>query len=162
MDIKIRQYKESDWHEVVGLMNKLQDFLINLDPLNIIRRMDGYGESYTKRFLEKVEKNKGAIYIAEIDGCIIGLIGGIIEKQTEEDLLEFAPVKSGRVLEVIVDEKFRGKNIGSLLMKKMEGYFKENNCDIARVEVFNQNHSAHNFYKKFGYEDRMIDAMKKL
>lgn len=45
-------------------------------------------------------------------------------------------------------------------MEKMEEYFGENGCDVARVEVFEPNVKTHSFYRKLGYQDRNIDMMK--
>ena len=68
----------------------------------------------------------------------------------------------GEVIELIVDERLRGNDIGALLMKRMERFFVEKQCDTLWVEVFRPNESAHGFYEKCGYHDRMIGMIKPL
>lgn len=158
--MNIRQYNEGDFLIIQKLMEDLQDYLVNIDPRKRTIRKEGYGESYTRRFFQRVKENEGVIYLLEEDHKIIGLIGGLIAKQTPEDLLECVPTKNGRVIELIVEKKYRGQNYGILLMNKMEEYFIEKNCTAFQVEVFEPNKNAHNFYKKCGYVDRMIDMIK--
>lgn len=160
--ILIRQYKPKDQKALVGLIEELQDYLVKIDPLQRLRRLPEYGEKYIKNLLKKVKANHGAIFIASLEDNLLGFIAGTVEKQNKDDLLEYVPTKEGRILELIVSEKQRGQNTGSLLMKKMEEYFKRQNCDVVRVEVFEPNDGAHNFYKKLGYGDRVVDLIKKI
>ncbi len=162
MIISIRQCNENDKESIIELMNKLQDYLISIDPLKRMRRLPGYGENYTGQLLTKTRNNDGIIYLAEIGNKVVGCIAGIIEKQSKADLLGHFPFKDGRILELIVDENYRGQNIGAKLMGSIEEYFKKMNCDVVRVEVFKPNFNAFQFYKKINYNERVIDLIKKL
>ena len=162
MNSTVRKYRPSDQHALMKCLEGLCDYLIPLDPLKRIRRHPTWGKTYTRSLLDKINHHNGVIYVAECDRKIIGIIAGIIQKQSKLDLLEFAPTKFGRVLELFVDEKFRGKYVGRLLMEKMEEYFKSEGCDFVRIEVFQPNKLAHDFYKKRGYADRVIDMAKQL
>jgi ribosomal protein S18 acetylase RimI-like enzyme len=146
--------------DLIKLMETLQDYLISIDPLKRLRRLPEYGEIYVNDLLEKIKENQGVIYIAKLDGEIVGLIAGLIEKLTVIDSVESAPAKTARILELIVSEKHRGLNIGTLLMSEIEKYFVEEKCNLIRVEVFEPNQSAHHFYEKCGYGDRVIDMLK--
>jgi hypothetical protein len=44
----------------------------------------------------------------------------------------------------------------------MEEYFRANQCDIIRVEVFVPNVLAHGFYSGLKYEDRSFDMIKRI
>ena len=158
----IRQYRPQDKEALLVLIVELQDYLIKIDPLNKLRRLPGYEEKYIENLLRKIENKNGVIYIASIGNIPFGFIAGAIEEQNKEHLLEYMPTKSGRVLELIVSEKQRGKNLGSMLMRKIEEYFLQQNCDVIRVEIFKTNNPAHNFYKKHGYDERNIDMIKKI
>ncbi len=160
--VSIRQFKPEDKETLLELIVELQDYLIKIDPLKKLRRLPGYEEKYIGNLLKKIEGKNGAIYIANVGNIPFGFIAGIIEEQTKDHLLEYMPTKSGRVLELIVSEKQRGKNLGSMLMRKIEEYFLQQNCDVVRVEIFKTNNPAHNFYKKHGYDDRNIDMIKKI
>ena len=162
MKVAIREYRASDRVSLVRLMEELQDYLVSIDDLKRMRRMPEYGESYTERTLQNVAKNNGIIYVAETEGRIVGLVVGIIPVQTKEELLELFPCKRGVVLELIVENGYRGKGVGTLLMEKIEGYFKQKGCSVSGVDVFPPNKDACHLYQKFGYFDRNIWMTKRL
>lgn len=145
---------------VIKLMEDLQDYLISIDPLNRTRRLPEYGEVYVNDLFEKIQENFGVIYLAKLDDEVVGLIAGVIESSSAIDEVESVPTKTARILELIVSEKHRGLNIGTLLMAEIEKYFLTENCDLIRVEVFEPNQNAHRFYEKCGYGDRVIDMIK--
>jgi len=124
--------------------------------------MTEYGADYTRRILETVRKNQGAVYIAERQGEAIGLIAGIIAQQSKEELLECVLSKDGVVLELFVDARHRRQKVGTALMRRMEAYFRKKGCNASRVEVFEPNVKAHKLYGKLGYVDRVIFMTKKL
>jgi GNAT superfamily N-acetyltransferase len=72
------------------------------------------------------------------------------------------PSKFGEVLEIVVKAGYRGRGVGTMLMNKLEEYFKENNCNISGVGVLFPNKNAHRLYSKLGYEDRSIYMTKDL
>lgn len=126
------------------------------------RRMPAYGESYTERLFETIGKNEGTAYVAELDDEIVGFIAGLIRTQSREDLHECIPSKDGRILELLVDAAHRTQGIGTMLMQKIEEYFRQKGCDVAGVEVFEPNVNAHQLYMKLGYRDRTVDMIKQL
>jgi len=162
MEVTIREYRGADRTEFVRLLEELQGYLVSIDDLKRERRMPEYGESYTERTLQNVAKNNGIIYVAETEGRIVGLIVGIMPEQTKEDLLEHVPFRRGVVLELIVEDGYRRKGVGTMLMKKMEGFFKQNGCSVSGVDVFFPNKIAYRLYSKLGYRERDIWMTKKL
>lgn len=160
--ISIRSYSTKDKKTVLILLEELQDYLIQTDTMKRLRRLPGWGKYYTNDLLKKIKKGGGIIFIAESEGIPLGFVAGILNKQSRAELLGCVPTKSGRVLELIVSKKYRGKKIGEILMNKIEGYFKQQNCGIIQVEVFGPNNRAYDFYKKLGYSDRDFDVIKKI
>jgi len=147
---------------LVQLIEELQDYLIELDPLKRLRRLPEYGEVYVFNLLKKIDKQEWIIYLAKVDGLVVGMIAGVFDEWETIDKLECIPSKPARILELIVNEAYRWQNIGALLMNKIEEYFQNNGSDIVRVEVFEPNQSTHKFYQKMGYHDRAIDMVKKI
>lgn len=143
-------------------MEHLQDYLISVDTLKRLRRLPAYGGRYTRALISKVKKNKGLILLAYNDRDIAGCIAGIIERQSKDNLLECVPTKVGRVLELVVFEGYRRQGLGGKLMKRMETYFRRNGCDTIRVEVFEPNRKARGFYHRSGYQDRVVDIIKRI
>jgi ribosomal protein S18 acetylase RimI-like enzyme len=162
MELRIRDYQPLDRPHIVKCMEGLGDYLASIDQMKFSRRMPKYGERLTEELLDKVNRKNGVIYVAEHEGLVIGFIAGIIFEWSEEELLECVPLKSGRILELFIDSNFRGQGVGTMLTEKMERYFRQNGCDVSRVEVFEPNVKAHDFYQKLGYHDRMFDMIKKM
>ncbi|MDH5794189.1 MAG: GNAT family N-acetyltransferase [Candidatus Bathyarchaeota archaeon] len=162
MKARIREYQGSDRTAFVKLMEQLMDYIVSIDDLKRTRRMPDFGESYTQRTLQKVAENNGIIYVAELDSELVGVVVGTIPEQTKEDQLEHVPSKFGEVLEIVVKAGTRGRGVGTMLMNKLEEYFKENNCDISGVGVLVPNKNAHRLYSKLGYEDRSFYMTKNL
>ncbi len=160
--ISIREFKPGDKKALFVLEEELQDYLVEIDPLHRLHRLSGYGKKYIESLLKEIKSKNGAIFIADKDNIPFGFIAGIIEAQDQVDLMECIPTKAGRVLDLIVSKKQRGKRTGSLLIKKMEEYFQQQNCDVVRIHVFEPNNPARRFYKKLGYNERIIDIIKKL
>lgn len=160
MKIDIREYKPSDEASVIKCMEMFGDYFVDLDPMKRTRQMPGSGGWFTRKMIDDVDRNNGVIYVVESERKIVGFIAGIILKQTEEELLECTPTKAGKITELFIEEQFRGQKIGKTLMEKIEQYFKQNGCDVSRVQVFAPNIGAHDFYRKLGYQDREVEMVK--
>jgi ribosomal protein S18 acetylase RimI-like enzyme len=162
MGVFIREYRPANKLELIELIEILQDFVVNIDPVRCLRRLPAFGQTYTDALLKRIGEQDGIIYLAQQDQESLGCIAGLIEDQRVEDLLGTIPSKSGRILELVVKEECRGQGIGSMLIKRMEDYFRLKGCDIARVEVFVPNTHAREFYAREQYSNRVIDMVKKL
>jgi ribosomal protein S18 acetylase RimI-like enzyme len=162
MKIEIKQYVPRERRRFINMMEDFQDYLVNIDYMKRTRRMPGYGLSYVRRLLRRIKNNDGVIYLAKHEGQTIGLIAAVIEQQSEEDLLEYLPSKSGRILELYVESQYRRLRVGKVLMERAEEYLRQKQCDVLRIEVFEPNTNAHGFYNKLGYHDRVIDMIKML
>lgn len=160
--ITIEEYNPLDKAIVIKFMERLQDYLVALDPMRRLKRESDYGKKYTELLLSKVLRNNGRIFIAKYGEEPAGLIAGIIEKQSKEDLIAAGQSKTARIVELFVDDAYRSKGIGKMLMEKIEEFFTSLGCEIVRIEVFEPNKNAHQFYQNLGYQNRMIDLIKKL
>lgn len=158
----IREYRLDDYDVLMQCLTGLQGFIHALDPLERVRGVQDFdARSYTDVLIQGVQKKGGVIFLAEDDGSVCGCAAGWIIPEDDEDLLGHYPSQSGRVVELFVSDTVRGKGVGSMLMRRMEEYFRTKGCDSVRVEVFSGN-DAHAFYAKIGYSDRCIDMMKML
>ena len=71
-----------------------------------------------------------------------------------------APV--GRVSVMIVEEAYRGRKIGALLLAEAERILAERGCKILEVTSNMKRDRAHHFYEDFGYERTSYRFMKRL
>jgi ribosomal protein S18 acetylase RimI-like enzyme len=162
METIIHEYRDTDREHLICLITSLQDYLVNLDPLHRLRRLPSFGEVYVDSLLSKINQAKGKIFLAKQSHKFLGCIAGIIEEQNDLDKVGKIPSRTGLILALIVHENYREHGIGTILMEKMEEYFRVNRCDVARVEVFAPNVMAHRFYNGLKYGDRSLDMIKRL
>lgn len=162
MNIQIKEYQESFRGQVSDLFDEFQDYLVALDPLNRLRRVDGYGEKSLAKTLREVADKNGCFYVAIADNSVIGFGAGVIERLDDQDLMGVVPSTPGRILELYVSENFRDNGVGSKLISAIEKYLKDKKCDVIKVEVFAPNSIGRRFYQKKDFEQRDIDCIKKL
>jgi ribosomal protein S18 acetylase RimI-like enzyme len=160
--IILRDYREEDRDALLELVNKLEEYVKPLDPLKRVKNLPGFTEASLHETLENVEKYQGKITFAEESGKIIGMIIGVIWEQSEKNKLEIGPHTVGEVVDLYIEEVYRGKGLGKKMLKMMEDYFISKGCDSMWIEVFTPNENAHNVYKKYGFVDREIGMLKQL
>jgi len=163
-DIVIRAYESKDEQAIWHCIEKLQEHLVSVDRWNAERiPANDFGRRYVADLLKQIAKEEGRIFVAESEGKVVGFIAGIIRRFMEDDASCLAPSINGRILELFVEEGFRGQKIGRRLMEAMEEYFKEKGCRLVRVEAFAPNGVARQFYEdKCGYEEWLVDYVKEL
>lgn len=162
MDIQIKEYTSLDQPFLLKTINKLHDFVVDIDPIKRLRKMPGYAEHELQELLRTVEKQNGRIFIATVNAQPAGIVAGFVTEQSQFNLLSVVPTKLGVISDVYVEEKFRGRQIGSKLMNAIETYLKNKGCDSIWITIVAFNTKAHSFYKMHGYEDREIGLLKKI
>jgi ribosomal-protein-alanine N-acetyltransferase len=83
----------------------------------------------------------------EIRGYIIGELREIIFSGLSH------VSKTGRILNIAVDKKFRKRGIGGRLMEKIEEKFKDKGASYVTLEVRESNNTARSFYQDRGYSE---------
>lgn len=162
MDVIIRDYRQGDQAALVRCMESLLDYLGTIDPRKRIRRLPTYGEKYLASLLKRVGESEGWIGVADMDNKIVGCIAVVVDRKDELEKLQYVPSPTGEVLDLYVDQTQRGKGIGQNLIEAAEAYVRSKGCDAMNIEVFVPNTLAHDFYKKCGYEDRVLTVFKLL
>ncbi|TAK57777.1 GNAT family N-acetyltransferase, partial [Patescibacteria group bacterium] len=142
------------------MYGKFAKYIVETDPLQWQICTTGYGEVYTETLLQAIADKDGKIYFAEVDNAAVGCIAGHLQSQSSGGTLEVVPSKPAWIRELYIIPAYRGKGIGSLLMSKLEEYFKTKGCDIVQVGVFAPNTETREFYSTKGYVDREITMLK--
>lgn len=112
------------------------------------------GEADLLRNLEALSES-GLLPLVAIDGDrLIGMCG----ISTMLTVHRSAPV--GRVSVMIVDEAYRGRGIGALLVAEAEKRLTQRGCKIIEVTSNMRRDRAHHFYEQLGYERTSYRFMK--
>jgi RimJ/RimL family protein N-acetyltransferase len=82
---------------------------------------------------------RGSLFVAEIDGEIVGMLGMEVPRYLVADL--GMQVKDG----------FRGRGVGSALMERAIAYAREQNCHKIALQHWPDNEAGRALYEKFGF-----------
>ena len=85
------------------------------------------------------------IWIAQSRGKVVGLLAFHVTP------LLHAPGNLGRITALVVDENFRGKGIGKLLVETAEKWAWDRDCTRIELTSGDQRSRAHQFYQDLGY-----------
>ena len=160
--MEIIEYEDKYLEDVKDLLVELEEYIISIDKDDLDQLHPLYRSKMALIDLDEVRENDGKCFLAIDDNRVIGLIMGIIRKYEKYDYLDYKCPKCGEITELVVSKKIRSSGIGSLLIKKMENYFKSFGCEYSIVDVFAYNDMAINFYNKQGYHPRMFNEIKKI
>jgi GNAT superfamily N-acetyltransferase len=94
--------------------------------------------------------------VAESKGEVVGLIIVHLEHGLEYDAVD------GRIMGLVVDDRWRGRGLGKHLMQHMERWCQERGAGRVLLTSANRRADAHRFYDAIGYERTGIRFMKRL
>lgn len=128
--MEIRRYKHSDYNALIKLLGKV------------------YGSKIDQETLEKHYVNSKCDILVAVESDSDSLVGcSFIE--IKEDYVR--PERIIYVTYVAVDEKFRHKGIGKMLIDKVEQMCCELECSAIELTSANYRTGAHAFYDRLGF-----------
>ena len=133
MEILLREVHHDDAEQVLLLCKQL-GYEISANAL--------------KRNIEILNnENDNGVFVAEYERTVIGWIGVAYVLTIQS--LPFCEVRG-----LVVDEKFRNKNIGKLLVEKAAAWCKEKACNTLRVRCNVKRERIHSFYGHLGFTEK--------
>lgn len=160
--MEIIEYEEKYLEDVKDLLLELERYILTIDKDELDTIHPDYRDKMALKDLKEIENYNGKCFLSLENNHVTGLIMGIIPGYDEYDYLDYKCPKRGIITELIVSKNVRSKGVGSLLIKRMEEYFKNESCKYVLVDVFAYNDNAINFYNRKGYHPRMYTDIKKL
>jgi ribosomal protein S18 acetylase RimI-like enzyme len=102
-----------------------------------------------KYFKDKITKKDNCLFVAKLDGKIVGYLAGSLTKaEAYRNLPKVAELNDTLVL-----EGNRSLGIGTKLYNEFMKWCKKQNVKIIRVQASAQNERAIKFYRKNGFKD---------
>lgn len=160
--MQIIDYDNRFDEDIKDLLVELQEYVVSLDKYNLNILSNEYREEYFNKTYLEVKDGNGKIFLCIENDKAVGMIAGHIRSYVESDKLDYKCPKIGVIEELIVSKNARQGGIGTKLIESMENYFKEIDCEFVMLDVFAYNQTALEFYKRKGYEERMITLFKKV
>ena len=122
------------------------------------------GEEIADRYLSDMlihaSKPCACIFVAELDGAIVGY-AAVDAKVTNDEPDEYN-YEYAYISDVIVLEAARGKGIGKALLAEAEKFALEQGAHWLRIGVLGVNEGAHGLYQSLGFKPREIVLEKSL
>lgn len=148
MNITIELPKLDDFKEVNKLAKQVHELHVNWRP-DLFLSVD---EVISKECFEEMIQAK-EIFIARIQDEIVGYITFNIKEKNNSSMRYR---KQLQIEAICVDEKDRGKGIGTALLEYTKKYGKENDCTDMYLTVNEENKKAIKVYEEFGFKIKSI------
>ena len=150
--LQIRKASVNDYIYVQKLMQSVQDLHHN-------KRSEIHKDSeiFDK---EEFNQNINNIIVVEINNTVVGAILYLIKEKLENNYTNYRKVLFIDAL--VVDQNYRKKGIGKILMLEMEKIAKYNNCSSVELNVWAFNENAIKFYEGMGMSVKTMILEKKL
>jgi GNAT superfamily N-acetyltransferase len=150
--IIVRAFKATDEPAIFALAesemkaHELLDGRFKLRP--------GAGDRYAVYLRDRARDIDSAIFVAELDQEVVGLVIGSIRKQDSF----FEIQRYGYLSDLIVAPHVRRRGIGRALFERASLWFKSLGMDIVRLHVAVRSDEARGFWARFGAQDFMTET----
>lgn len=141
----IRRAKISDLEKIKDLLNQVLAVHHNGRP-DVFK---SNCRKYTDNELEElIKKDTQPIFVAEESGTVLGYAFCVIKQEKNHNIL--TDIKTMYIDDLCIDEKSRGKHVGTALYEFVKEYSKEIGCYNLTLNVWECNKNARKFYEKQG------------
>ena len=151
-DLIIRIASTPDLDELARLRLSLQQHLEASNPR--IWRITEEGERRLKEELERMfSEEDGKMVVAAAGGELVGFAYGKVFRRST-----YSPNNVGQISMVFVQEKFRRRGIGRLLVEELCQFFRAEKVEEVTLRYVLENREAEKFWNDLGFEPRLITA----
>ena len=150
--VKIRECAVNDIPMLVALGERT--FRETFDEVNTKENMQHYvSATFNHQAFEKDFQGKAKFFVAEVDGEVAGFCklnpGNFWEDVPRDHIEKLKPLEIERIYAL---KKMIGKGVGKALMEHCLTHATRNGYNIIWLGVWEHNHAAIAFYKKWGFE----------
>lgn len=150
----IRQANEKDIRGLAKLLYEVQKVHSEARPDLFIPGVRKYTDDELKGILRDESK---PVFVADVNGEVAGYAFCILSRPDSHTL---QPIKNLYIDDLCVDEKFRGRHIGTELYGHVLKYAKEMDCYHVTLNVWADNKNAVKFYEDIGLHIQKIGMEK--
>ena len=147
--VNIRRAVRSDSESLERLYTQLEKDAVYYQPEHFI--MSGKGARISDGLFES---DTQAVYVAEVGGEVVGFMHILLMESKNIACLKRE--KNVYIQDMVVDEKYRSKGTGTLLMGAVKQYGRDHGASFVRTQVFPKNEDGLRFYRRNGFEVTML------
>ena len=137
------------WVPFMDYCSKLDDF----SSLDV-----GAKNLFYSHLCDFVENKNNVVFVAKDSNKFIGFIK--ITKLSRPPVYAIKTI--GEITDLFVLSEHRTNGIGRDLVQKAFDWFKSNELDLVWLRVHSPNLRGNSFWKKFGFEEYMVERIKRL
>ena len=156
--IRIRTYEPGDRDSLIAIVQELQtherQFFDRMKPPEDI------GAWYVEETLKQCRESVGEIVVLDIDGRLAGY-ATILTRVKQEDADEL-PYSYALIGDLAVSSDMRCRGLGKRLMEECERRARDAGAQWLRISVLAGNSHALSLYRKFGFDDHVVELEKPL
>jgi GNAT superfamily N-acetyltransferase len=104
-------------------------------------------EPVARRLQRLVQSPADALFVAEVDGEVVGLAGIHVSPSLEYD------EDAAKVSAIVVDEAHRRSGVGRALLEAVEDEARRRGCGLLFLTTAERRKDAHDFYRRLGWEE---------
>ena len=104
-------------------------------------------EEIPRRLARLQRSGADRLFVAEIDGEVVGLAGIHVAPSVEYD------ADAAKVSAIVVDERFRRRGVGRALLEAVEEEARARGCGLVFLTTAERRKEAHEFYRGLGWEE---------
>jgi len=115
---------------------------------SMVKKEFDYVKEPKEKIMQKLSAKNSVVFAAKKGNCVAGFV--------------FLKLKKGLawIDGFAVKKNFRGKGLGSMLLKHAIGFLQKKNYSIAMLSVYCSNRNAIKLYKKYGFIENNGKARK--
>lgn len=147
--VNIRRAVRSDSESLERLYTQLEKDAVYYQPEHFV--MSGKGARISDGLFES---DTQAVYVAEVGGEVVGFVHILLMESKNIACLKRE--KNVYIQDMVVDEKYRSKGTGTLLMGAVKQYGRDHGASFVRTQVFPMNEDGLRFYRRNGFEVTML------
>src|SRR6476659_6477126 len=103
----------------------------------------GWGERKAREIALDCAEQPDGVFVAEADGAVAGYVTTRLDR--------FSGI--GRIPNLAVDERFRGRGLGTELIRFAVGWMRAEGMSMAKIETLDQNERGQALYPRFGFQE---------
>lgn len=154
----IRRATEKDYEAACTLYHAVDAFHVHLYPM-IFQGTDGPVRP-REHFVEKLNSPEKAVFVAERDGELCGLVDAQEEAMPPHAM--FIPSTIARIDNLVVAEPYRRQGIARALLVEIRQWSEERGLKSIQLSVYSKNTDALACYEHAGFEPLLVKLQLKL
>jgi len=151
-----------DFETVFGFWRAQHELHYNLDPVYYKPNSTELDKLAKEYFTKTITTDSPHILVAKFQNQLIGFVTFNEKKSDLIGIEAFASNCSSyvEVIDLFIDDKFRGKRMGEQLMIKAQEYCQKEGLPKMMVEVAVANSGAQRFYTRLGFVTQQVKMFK--